>query len=257
MPLFFSTCHEAGKLPSYANFSEFQRGTIQPLEWANILQILLVSPSKIIGEQDDDTKVHQGFYSIYTSNNPRSPFTEASARDQVLVEIRRLVEEYQNEEISIIVVGHSLGATIATLNAFDITANGFNIPRNQPDKACPVTAFVFASPRVGDSDFKKVSSGLKNLHILRIHNALDIVPKVPFIGYKNVGEKLVINTTKSEYLKRPGNLQSWHNLEAYLHGVAAAICFCSDVVGGILDCLGKTILEVEFWLLLLFWGLLR
>ncbi|KAF5935080.1 hypothetical protein HYC85_026209 [Camellia sinensis] len=196
------------------------RGTIQPLEWANNLQILLVSPSKIIGEQDDDTKVHQGFYSMYTSNNPRSPFTEASARDQVLAEIRRLVEEYQNEESSITVVGHSLGAAIATLNAFDIAVNGFNIPRNQPDKACPVTAFVFASPRVGDSDFKKVSSGLKNLHILRIRNALDIVPKVPFIGYKNVGEKLAINTTKSEYLKRPGNLQSWHNLEAYLHGVA-------------------------------------
>ncbi|KAI8001594.1 Phospholipase A1-IIgamma [Camellia lanceoleosa] len=195
-------------------------GTIQALEWANNLQILLVSPSKIIGEQDDDTKVHQGFYSIYTSNDPRSPFTETSARDQVLVEIRRLVEEYQNEEISITVVGHSLGAAIATLNAFDIAANGFNIPRNQPDNACPVTAFVFASPRVGDSDFKKVSSGLKNLHILRIRNALDIVPKVPFIGYKNVGEKLAINTTKSEYLKHPGNLQSWHNLEAYLHGVA-------------------------------------
>ncbi|KAI8000983.1 Phospholipase A1-II 4 [Camellia lanceoleosa] len=88
------------------------------------------------------------------------------------------------------------------------------------DMACPVATFMFASPRVGDSDFKKVTSELKNLHILRIRNALDIVPKVPFIGYKNVGEKLAINTTKLEYLKHPGNLQSWHNLEAYLHGVA-------------------------------------
>ncbi|KAI8001593.1 Phospholipase A1-IIgamma [Camellia lanceoleosa] len=170
------------------------RGTIQPLEWANKLQVLLVSPSKIIGEQDDHTKA--------------------------LAEIRRLVEEYQNEKISITVVGHNLGAAIVTLNAFNIAANEFNIPRNQPDMACPVATFMFASPRVGDSDFKKVTSELKNLHILRIRNALDIVPKVPFIGYKNVGEKLAINTTKLEYLKHPGNLQSWHNLEAYLHGVA-------------------------------------
>ncbi|CAL5412334.1 unnamed protein product [Camellia sinensis] len=195
------------------------RGTYQALEWVNDLQILLVSPSKILGEQDDDTKVHQGFYSIHTSNDPRSPFTKTSARDQVLEEVRRLVEEYQNEDISITVVGHSLGAVIATLNAFDIAANGLNIPRNQPDKACPVTALVFASPRVGDSDFKKVLSGLKNLCVLRVRNALDIVPKVPFISYKNVGEKLAIDTTKSEYLKKCGTLKSWHNLEAYLHGV--------------------------------------
>ncbi|KAL7242292.1 hypothetical protein ACSBR1_014789 [Camellia fascicularis] len=104
----------------------------------------------------------------------------------VLGEVRRLAEEYKDEKISITVVGHSLGGVMATLNAVDIAANELNNPRNRQNKACPVTAFVFGSPRIGDSSFKEVFSGLKN----------------------------------SEYLKCLGNLQSWHNLEAYLHGVA-------------------------------------
>lgn len=59
------------------------RGTIQALEWVNDLSFTLVSAPKIFGENNDDPKVHQGWYSIYTTDDPRSPYNKTSARDQV------------------------------------------------------------------------------------------------------------------------------------------------------------------------------
>lgn len=61
------------------------RGTVQTLEWVNDFEFNSVSAEKIFGEDDNsnDPKVHQGWYSIYTSDDQRSPFNKSSARDQV------------------------------------------------------------------------------------------------------------------------------------------------------------------------------
>ncbi|KAI3715004.1 hypothetical protein L6452_21967 [Arctium lappa] len=138
----------------------------------------------------------------------------------VLSEVKRLVNQYRLEEISLSITGHSMGAAVATLNAVDIVINGLNRQSIAPLVACPVTVFGFASPGVGDSNFNKVFTLQRNLHCMRVQNVLDLVPKYPPVGYKNVGSQMTIDSMKSEYIKGPGNPGSWHSLEGYLHGIA-------------------------------------
>ncbi|GMH05495.1 hypothetical protein Nepgr_007335 [Nepenthes gracilis] len=60
------------------------RGSVQSLEWVNDMEFNLVSASNIIGDcGGDDPHVQEGWYSIYTSNDPRSTYNKASARMQV------------------------------------------------------------------------------------------------------------------------------------------------------------------------------
>ncbi|CAL5213255.1 unnamed protein product [Lathyrus oleraceus] len=188
------------------------RGTIQGSEWVSNFHLDL-DPAPLIFGTESRAQLHNGFYSLYTSEN----LTLQSARNQVLSEITRLVELYKDEEISITITGHSLGAALATINAVDIVANKFNIPKDQPQKACPVTAFPFASPRVGNSSFAKIFSDFKDLRALVIRNETDVVPKSLLLVYYAVGEELLIDTRKSKFLKSG---VSAHNMEVYLHGVA-------------------------------------
>ena len=83
---------------------------------------------------------------------------------------------HKDEVTSITVVGHSLGASLATLNAVDLAANGANAPADSSKPPCPVTAFVYASPRVGDGNFKSAFASFPDLRALHVKNAGDVVP---------------------------------------------------------------------------------
>ncbi|GMI91584.1 DAD1-like seeding establishment-related lipase [Hibiscus trionum] len=204
------------------------RGTKRTYETINDLQADFVSAADILGDNGEDPKVHHGWHSIYTAKDSKSIYNRTSAREQVLSEVRRLMELYKDEEVSITLTGHSLGSAVATLNAVDIVTNGYNKPTTRPDKASLVTAIVFASPRIGNSGFKKTFSRLKDLRVLRIENAFDIVPSLPpplpLLNYTHVGVELSIDARKSPYLKThidlTKNLMIAHQLEIYLHGVA-------------------------------------
>ncbi|EAY77377.1 hypothetical protein OsI_05363 [Oryza sativa Indica Group] len=144
----------------------------------------MAPPKDLLRDKASDAMVHRGWLSMYTSSDSESSHNKDNARDQVLSEVARVVSMYQGEELSIRVTGHSLGAALATLNAFDIVANGYNrAPRAAvaalAATGCPVTAFVFANPRVGGHDFKSRFDGARGLgpRLLRVHNTRDVVPR--------------------------------------------------------------------------------
>jgi hypothetical protein len=80
------------------------------------------------------------------------------------------------------IVGHSLGAALATLCALDAGIG-------RPARVCPI-----ASPRVGDGRFRDLFNQTQP-DCVRVVNKPDIVPHVPLpIGYRHVGSAAVVNS---------------------------------------------------------------
>ncbi|XP_002522552.2 phospholipase A1-II 2 [Ricinus communis] len=201
------------------------RGTTLPIEWFQDILCDQVPATDIF--PDSEALVHNGFYNMYTAKDSTSTYNKMSVREQVLAAVRRLVDKHYkadpNEVVSITVIGHSLGAALATLNAVDIVANEYNRPTGSTVEL-PVASFVFGSPRVGDKGFLDVFSGLKNLHLLRIRNAQDFIPELPpkkILGYSyaDVGAELDIDTSLSPYIKKATFMEP-HDLNLYCHGIS-------------------------------------
>lgn len=149
------------------------RGTVTCLEWLENLRATLTpitsAGSELATNDSSCPMVESGFLSLYTSKMGTSP----SLQDLVRQEIGRILETYGHdgdELLSFTFTGHSLGAALATLAAYDI---------KETFKCEPlVTVISFGGPRVGNHSFRYhlEEQGTK---ILRIVNSDDLITKVP------------------------------------------------------------------------------
>ncbi|CAL4906328.1 unnamed protein product [Urochloa decumbens] len=197
------------------------RGTLTEVEAIKDILEFVPAPAKSVlgtaAAKYPSALVHSGFLSVYTTSNANSELGKTSARDQVFEEVKRLVELYKDEEISITVVGHSLGASLSILNAVDLVSNGVN-SGGGGRPPCLVTAVVFACPHVGNQSFKDAFDSFEDhLKALHVKNKIDPVPE--FMAWlPDLGVTLPIDTSLSPCLKDPK--KTAHELECYQHGVA-------------------------------------
>ncbi|KAJ9188540.1 hypothetical protein P3X46_003891 [Hevea brasiliensis] len=223
------------------------RGTATCLEWLENLRATLTClpfGEGNVGRSSNGPMVESGFLSLYTSSTATYPSLQTSVRE----EIGRVLEMYGDEPVSFTITGHSLGAALATLTAYDIKSTFEN--------AAMVTAISFGGPRVGNRSFRcQLDNG--GTKILRIVNSDDLITKVPGIVidnndvagneavqmaglpswvqksvestqwlYAEVGRELRLSSKESPYLRKR-DVATCHELSTYLHlvnGFVSSAC---------------------------------
>ncbi|CAM0151425.1 unnamed protein product [Urochloa decumbens] len=222
------------------------RGTATCGEWLDNFKSSLTRLRPLSGEDEEDPMVEAGFWRLFTAPGE----AHGSLQQQVRDEVRRIIHEYGGKgmpPLSITTTGHSLGAALAVLSAYEITTAA---ARSNDDAAPPmVTAVSFGGPRVGNEAFRRrlEESGGK---VLRVVNSDDIVTKVPGFrvdddcggepakrnkarvlprwlvqkmgwAYSDVGSELRLSSQDSA----PNvNVVASHDLDLYLKLVAASAC---------------------------------
>ncbi|KAF2321054.1 hypothetical protein GH714_033256 [Hevea brasiliensis] len=142
------------------------RGTTRNYEWVNILGAKLESAEPLLrGSSQNVEEANSGSDS----------------------------DNEDNRKVPKVMLGHSLGATLSILAAFDLVENGIT--------DIPVAALSLAAHK------------------------LETKPSIPglarrLLGYRYTGTELEIDTRKSPNLKDSKHTGDWHNLQAMLHIVA-------------------------------------
>jgi len=171
----------------YQNIFVAFRGSENILNWLDDIQFRKISPF-----EDENIKVEKGFYKAYQYLKP-----------DLVNKLNMLKVKYNTNNI--LLTGHSLGASISTLFAYDIL--------NDYDDYVLNYLITFGSPRTGNSyfveDFKQY-----NLIHYRITHYYDMVPHVPqeLLGYLHIPSEIWYNEENSIYQLCNDNYETEDNL---------------------------------------------
>lgn len=119
-------------------------------EWIDDINFNQINPNFV---NNKNILIHEGFYNMYIS-----------MRDQIL----NSLDLFQNDELTFICTGHSLGGCLASICYLDLISN--NNLKN-------LILYSFGAPRVGNIEFANViNNSRKNNTVWRIVNTEDIIP---------------------------------------------------------------------------------
>jgi predicted lipase len=123
----------------------------------------------------DDVYVHGGFHKQLHNEN---------MYESVNNELINVLADYPEYEVY--VTGHSLGGALSTLYGYELSKT----IRNN------ITVVSFASPRVGNTPFRREFDSRPNLTHYRITHNRDMVTAAPNVNYYHVGVAIALKESK-------------------------------------------------------------
>ena len=156
------------------------RGSESKSDWYYDLKFFKHKLEEKFQNDKNSIYVHLGFFQQLTNNG---------SYDNIVKLVKEGLAEHSDYELYI--SGHSLGGALCTLFGYMLSCELLN----------KVTVVSFASPRVGNEEWKDTFDTKENLVHYRITNNRDIVTAAPMWGYKHTGHN--IRLFEDSYLYYP------------------------------------------------------
>jgi len=150
------------------------RGSSNMENWIDNIQVKKITPY-----EDQNIEVAKGFYKEYTNSK------------EILMENLSYLSKKYNTN-SVFLTGHSAGAAMATLAAYDILSD-----YKKYDLKYLIT---FGSPRVGNKNFAEYFNKY-SFTTYRVTHYYDMVPHVPeeILGFTHLSNEIWYNEENTEY----------------------------------------------------------